>query len=218
MKLIKEFRARFILLFSITALLLLQSCVEIVEEITVNNDRSGKVALSVKIGKGNGLFGLISQFADLSFMDEIEDEAGKTVSVLKQQKGISNVVFEGGRKMQLSFDFDNHKNLNKALYAVSGNEKTMFNPAIYKLRRNSFVKNNMTTWGKLMLEANKDKMPDEVVFDLVQITTIVHLPEPVKRTSGEGIAVSKDRRTATTSHFVSEILEENISTKMKVKF
>ena len=218
MKLIKEYRARFILLFSVTALFFLQSCVEIVEEITVNNDRSGKIALSVNIGKQNGLFGLISQFADLSFMDEIENEVGKTISVLKQQKGISNVVFEKGNKMRLSFDFDNHKNLNKALYAVSGNEKTIFNPAIYKLRKNSFVKNNMTTWAKLMMEANKDEMPDEIVFDMIEITTIVHLPEPIIYTSGVGVKVSKDLRTVTSSHFVSEILEENISTKMKVRF
>jgi len=218
LKLIKEYRARFILLFSVTALFFLQSCVEIVEEITVNNDRSGKIALSVNIGKQNGLFGLISQFADLSFMDEIENEVGKTISVLKQQKGISNVVFEKGNKMRLSFDFDNHKNLNKALYAVSGNEKTIFNPAIYKLRKNSFVKNNMTTWAKLMMEANKDEMPDEIVFDMIEITTIVHLPEPVKSTSGVGVKVSKDQRLVTTSNYISEILEENISTKMKVKF
>jgi hypothetical protein len=216
--LIKEYRARFILLFSVTALFFLQSCVEIVEEITVNNDRSGKIALSVNIGKQNGLFGLISQFADLSFMDEIEDEVGKTISVLKQQPGISNVVFEKGNKMRLSFDFDNHKNLNKALYAVSGNEKTIFNPAIYKVKNHSFIKKNITTWAKLMMEANKDEMPDEIVFDMIEITTIVHLPEPIINTSGVGSKVSKDKRTVTTSHFISEILEENISTKMKVKY
>jgi len=218
LKLIKEYRARFILLFSVTALFFLQSCVEIVEEITVNNDRSGKITLSVNIGKQNGLFGLISQFADLSFMDEIEDEVGKTISVLKQQKGISNVVFEKGNKMRLSFDFDNHKNLNKALYAVSGNEKTIFNPAIYKVKNHSFIKKNITTWAKLMMEANKDEMPDEIVFDMIEITTIVHLPEPIIKTSGEGSKVSKDKRTVTTSHFISEILEENINTKMKVRF
>ena len=219
MKLIKKYRlSQTILLFSVVILLFLQSCVEIVEEVTVNNDRSGRVVLSLNIGKENGLFGLISQFADLSFMDEIEDEVGKTISVLKQQKGISNVVFEKGRKMKLSFDFDNHKNLNKALYAVSGNEKTIFNPAIYKVKNHSFIKKNITTWAKLMMEANKDEMPDEIVFDMIEITTIVHLPEPVKSTSGVGVKVSKDQRSVTTSNYISEILEENISTKMKVRF
>jgi hypothetical protein len=219
LKLIKKYRlSRTILLFSGVVLLFLQSCVEIVEEVTVNNDRSGRVVLSLNIGKENGLFGLISQFADLSFMDEIEDEVGKTIYVLKQQKGISNVVFEKGRKMKLSFDFDNHKNLNKALYAVTGNEKTIFNPAIYKVRKNSFVKKNMTTWAKLMMEANKDEMPDDIVFDMVEITTIVHLPNPAKGFSGKGIQVSKDKLTLKSSNFVSDILEENISTKMKVRF
>jgi len=203
------------------AMLSLQSCVEIVEEIAVNNDLSGKMSVSLGIGQGKSLIDLIGQFAHLSMVNEAASEAGKIINVLKQQQGISHVVFERSRKggnMQLSFDFDNHKNLNRALYAISGNKKNLFNPAIYKLKKNRFIKNNMTSWAKLMMKANKAKMPDEVLFDLVEITTIVHLPEPVKSFSGKGIQVSSDKLTLTTSHDLSDILEKNINTGMRVRF
>jgi len=203
------------------AMLLLQSCVEIVEEITVNNDLSGKIDLSLKISQSKGLFGLISQFADLSFFDEIEDEAGKIVNTLKQQPGISHVIFEKDRKsadMRLSFDFDNHKNLNRALYVISGSEKTIFNPALYKLKKHKFVKNNMTAWAKLMMEANTNKLPDNVVFDMIEISTIVHISNPAKSAKGEGVIIYDDRKTVKTSHFISDILEENISTGITIKY
>lgn len=52
--------------------LLLQSCINIVEEVTVHADHSGSVSLRLDAGGGNPLMTLLGRFVDLSFMDDLE--------------------------------------------------------------------------------------------------------------------------------------------------
>lgn len=203
------------------SLFTLQSCIELTEEVTVNKDRSGTLSFSLGINSSGSIMGLINQFADNSYMDDIDDEVQNVVSQLKQQPGISNVKFNkenSGKLLNLSFDFSDDKSLNKALYALAGEKKTFYKPAIYKVRTHKFVRKNLTEWAKDLMEEEKENIPDDLVFSFIKVKTKVRLPEPARSVSVNNAVMSKDKKTVTLSNGLSDILETNQSTGFSIRF
>ncbi len=199
----------------------MQSCLEIVEEITVNEDQSGNMFLSAGVNNANSIFGLIGSFTDITFLDDLEREAGIIVSKLKAQDGISNVQFSKigmGGKYSLSFDFDNSKSLNNALYTVNNQKKTLFQPSFYKIKKNKYRRKNITNWANMLLEKEKENIPDEVIFDLIEYKTVIHLPGSVKSVKAADVFVSQDEKTVSTSNYISDILNKRIDTGIKIRY
>jgi hypothetical protein len=204
-----------VLLFS------MQSCVEIVEEIVVNDNGSGTMSLSAGLSGTNSLMGLISSFANIAPLADIEGEVEFFVSKLKAQEGISNVRFskiKSGGNYALSFDFKDSKSLNKALYAVSNQEKKFYQPSFYKISKNKYQRKNITNWANMLLEKEKDNLPDEAIFELMTYKAVVNVPRPATRVKADDAKVSKNQKTISTKNFISDILDDRIDTGMKVKF
>jgi len=199
---------------------LLQSCFEITEEVTIRQDRSGTLVLSAGVNKSNSVFGLIESLTDIAFLDDIDNDVNMVTDIIKKQEGISNVTYTKpfpGR-YQLSFDFADGKALNNALYAAAGQEKKFFEPAFYKIGKTRYRRRNITNWAALFLEREKENLPDETLFDLIEYNAAVHLPREIKSVGGEDVIVSKDNKTVTTSNFVSDILNKRINTKIVVRY
>jgi len=208
-------------LFILAMTISMQSCIEIVEEITVNEDQSGSMSLSAGVNNTNSIFGLVGSFTDISFMGDLEREVEIVMNKLKAQEGISNVHFsklETGGKYALSFDFKNCKALNKALYAVNDEEKTFFQPSFYKIKKNKYRRKNITNWANMLLEKEKDNLPDESLFDLIEYTAVVNLPRQVKSVKASDVVMSKDEKTVSTSNYISDILNKKINTSIKVRY
>jgi hypothetical protein len=199
----------------------MQSCVEIIEEITVKEDRSGTMSLSAGLSGVNSLLGLIGSFANIAPLDDIEGEVEIIISKLKAQEGISNVRFskiKSRGNYALSFDFKDSKSLNNALYAVSDQQKKFFQPSFYKIKKNKYQRRNMTNWANMLLEKEKENLPDEAIFELVEYKAIVNVPRPATHVKADDAIVSKNKKTISTKNFVSDILDNRIDTGMKVKF
>ena len=218
---LKNHIRKYFLLFILASSLVLQSCIEIVEEVIVNDDQSGSISLSVSTRTNNPLFALISQYADMSFMDNIKANTEQIAFILKNQEGIENVQLKEKKwsaGLELSFDFENDKKLNNALYATTGMQKTFFQPNIYKIRRNKFVRKNTTGWIQRLIEQEKENIPDEAVFDLIELKSVYQIPVPAKSIYTKcKISTSNNNQTFTTSNYLSEILNEKINTRIKIR-
>ena len=218
MKTIKKFLIP--LIISVLAFSM-QSCLEIVEEITINEDQSGSMSLSVGVNNANSIFGLIGSFTDITFMDDLEMEAEIIVGKLKAQEGISNVKFSkigNAGKYSLSFGFNNSKSLNNALYAVNNQKMTIFQPSFYKIKKNKYRRKNITNWANMILEKEKENLPDEVIFDLIEYKAVIHLPRQAKLVKAADVVVSQDKKTVGTSNYISDILNKRIDTGMKIRY
>ncbi|MCF8364862.1 MAG: hypothetical protein K9H16_03720 [Bacteroidales bacterium] len=214
---------KLVLLISLVSIILLQGCIEIVEEISVHEDASGSMALSVSAGgKNNPLMAFISQFADMSFLDEIRRNADHASQVLKLQEGISKVKFTENRRsgsMVLTFDFKDDRSLNQALYAVGGYEKTIFQPNIYRITKHKFVRKNTTGWMMKLIKQEKENIPDEAIFDLVELKSVYHLPREAERINApENVAVSNNKQTITSSNYVSDLIDKKTNTRIKIRY
>lgn len=219
-----NFRFKKILLaIALASVILLQGCIEIVEEISVRDDQSGNMSLSLSAGgKNNPLMAFLSQFADMSFLDEIRRNADQASQVLKSQEGISHVKFTANQRsgtMELSFDFADSKSLNNALYAVGGYQKTIFQPNIYKISKHKFVRKNTSGWMMKLIEQEKENIPDEAIFDLVELKSVYHFPHEARSiTAPENTAISNDKQTFTSSNYLSDLVNKKTNTRIKIRY
>lgn len=202
--------------------LLFQGCIEITEKVIVNEDRSGSMSLSAGLGASNTIMALIGQFADFEIDDDMLGDVARAVRILKSCDGISNVRFTDNMRkgnVELSFDFKDDNSLNKALYAVGEVEKNFFQPNIYKVNSSKFVRNNTTRWLLMFMEQEEENLPDESLYDLVQVKSVYQMPNDIKRVKTSGnYKTSADNRTITTTHFLSDLVDEKINTRVKVKY
>lgn len=216
-----QIRKTFVLIL-IGLVVFLQGCIEIVEKLEVNSDRSGSVTLSVSTGQNNPLLSLIHQYVDMSFMDDVAANARQISYVLRVQDGISNVQLKDnlrGGGLELSFDFENDKKLNNALYATAGIEKSFFQPNVYKIRKHRFVRKNTTGWIARLIAQEKENIPDEAIFDLIKIKSVFQIPATAKGVNAAcKISASRDNQTFTTSHFLSDLLDKKINTRVAIRY
>jgi hypothetical protein len=218
MKIVKKVLFAFAIL---TMVISMQSCIEIVEEITINEDQSGSLSFSAGVKGSDALFGLMGSFPEITFLDDIEREVDIVVGKLNAQDGISNVRFskpKSGGNYALSFDFTDSKALNKALYAVNDQEKKFFQPSFYKITKNKYRRKNITNWGNMLLEKEKDNLPDEAILDMVEYKAVVNVPRPAFMVKADDVYISKDKKTISISNFITDILDKRIDTGIKVKF
>jgi hypothetical protein len=201
---------------------LFQSCIEITETVTVNQDRSGTLSLSAGIGNQNPILALLGQYADLEIDDNTLYEVRKAVSILKSSDGISNVKFNDNfirGNIELSFDFENDKKLNNALYAIGDVKKNIFQPNIYKIKSNKFVRNNTTRWMLIFLKQEEENLPDEALFDLVEVKSVYRFPDEIKSVRATGnYKLSSNNQSVATTHFLSDLIDDKINTRVKVKY
>lgn len=210
------------IIFIIIAVFALQSCIEITEEVTVNEDKSGSMSLSVGTSGKNPLLALLGQYADIRLTDELMEQARNLSLILKSQEGISNVRFRQNKwegSISLSFDFEDDKKLNEALYAAAGSQKTIFQPNIYKVRNHKFVRKNTTKLLLWLMEEEGESIPDEALFDLVEVKSMYNIPHEARKVkSASGYRSSKNMRTITTTHYLSDLVDDEINTKIKIKY
>lgn len=214
----KKYSLPIFLLFAFS----LQSCIEIVEEVTVRDDRSGSIALSVEVGRGNPLLGIFGSFTDFSFPNELTDMAEYYRNELQKQEGISNVRLIDNSSIgmvKLSFDFENRRKLNSALYAMAGTEKTIFKPDIYKINSRKLERRNVTKLVKLLVEEANDESGEEILFDVISVKSIFNIPRESRKVStAMPVGISQNKRTVTTKIELTELYESNTSTRLRVKY
>ncbi|MCF8368410.1 MAG: hypothetical protein K9G76_05150 [Bacteroidales bacterium] len=199
----------------------LTSCIEISEKITVNENKSGKLSYTLKINESGGLIGLLTGLFDNSIEDQIIGETQKLKNQLISQPGISNVELITDSPDGLfvfSFEFENTKYLNRALYSISGTKKTIFTPGYVKIKKHKLKKVNFTPWVKMYLKKENISLPDPAILSMITYQSEIELPGPVKNIRPAAFNLSTNRNTASNAYKLQDILEEKINTGVTIKY
>jgi hypothetical protein len=195
------------------------SCIDLIEEVSINNDLSGSYEMRLET---SGFGGMMSQMGggvpDLPQMREMDAK----INQLKQQSGISNVkknINPKDLKFNISFDFKDEKALNNAMYALAEIKPNLFVKKFLKVRNNKVVRPNLSPYlEKLIKEQDlKSQIPSEDMLNYVNYKFIVNTPKSIKRTISDNATISSNRKTAIATYSFKDLLINNENVYLKVK-
>jgi hypothetical protein len=202
-------------------MLVLTSCIEIVEEITVNPDQSGTISYSIKTDQLTSLFSSLPGLFDQNTLkEEMTKRFEKFATKFKNNKGIKNVQFIMGDNItdaSLSFDFNNTKELNIAMYEIAGSKKTFFAPSYLKIGKHKLKKFNIAPYLKKKLVEQDIILPDEFM-DMIELRTVYNLPGNIKSAKGKSVIMAEDRKSIVQKFEFTDVYDNKINTGIKIRY
>ncbi len=212
-----------ILLF--ITILSLSSCFEIVEEITMNDDGSGNILMTLNFSRSK------SKIKSILLMDSINGykvpsryEVETRITDLKNQltniKGVSNVKVKSNFEdyiFNISCNFTNTNILNEIITHFNKNKSQELN------KQFSYNKNTKTfkrTYNyNLSEEVKKISKKDREVFTDASITTIYRFQSLIIYSKNKKARISKNRKAIMLRVDVNNLLanKENIKNTIKLK-
>lgn len=209
----------FILLLPV--LLLFSGCIEIVEEITINADQSGTASFYMDLGSlGSLASSLGGNYLKGTMLDSLKKLPEMTAGILKNIKGLSNIVPVTNKKglYSVSFDFKNSKQLNAALYKLFGVKKKFYEPNYIRVSNHKIRKKNYAPILRLFINKFKDKISDVGLLKSIAYKSVINLPSPAKRCSNKKATFSTDKKTVEYKCTLEELLTSGTNIGNKIKY
>lgn len=216
-----EFIKKIKILFFFFLAVQMSSCIEIVEEITVNKDKSGTIGFSLNLGSLGGLaLGMGEKYIDANTISKLKEFPGEGASLLKGMNGIANIIPISNKNglFSLSFDFDNSKSLNKALYKLFNKKKSKIDPGYISIKKHKVIKKNLGPVIRLFAKKYEEKLKDKTVLKLINYKSIYHFPSPVKKKSNSLSKEEADKKTVEFSCTVEELLNSPVDIGNRIKY
>lgn len=213
-----------LLLFTAIAL---SGCFEIIEDVSFNEDGSGKFKVIVNYSMSKSqLTKIMSQDSiagqKIPSKEEIKGNIQKVVALLESQEGISNVVYSTDFEnfiFKASFDFKNSDALNIAVANIikSQDPKAVTNPVTYSWVNKTV---NRTFHSGLLNQAkqNKEKVTKYLGgFENAKLTTIFRFQNEI--TTGQELKgkISTSKKNYFQQSSVNKILDFSSYQTIQVK-
>ena len=196
-------------------------CIEIVEEITINSDKSGTVSFNMDIGTLGGLaINMGEKYMQSSMLNQIKNLPETVAVMLKGINGLSNIKPITNKKglYSISFDFKNTKQLNTAIYKLFDVKKKFFEPNYLRLTKRKLVKKNYAPVLRFFVNKYQNQLKDKSILKIISYKSIFHFPEEVKNFSNNKYIISSDKKTLEFKCTLDELLSEKTNIGNKVRY
>lgn len=204
----------------------LTGCFEILEEVSLNENGSGKFKLTLNLSQSK------TKLKSIMLMDkvnghkvpskeEVKNEIVKACNIARAVEGISNVnntIDFDNFIFTLSCDFKNTTSLNKLVYEVRKSKEKVqtpfekhyeYNPSTKELKRNfTFL------WEE---EFNKLQQADKDVFDGANYIAIYRFKNEVKLMSNKEAKISPNKKNVMLKLKATDIIKKKSTIKNKLK-
>ena len=208
-----------ILLIAFILTLSFTSCIDLVEEISINNNKSGHYKLGIQAEGLAGLISLNSQQFEVPAIKELDEK----ISILKQQPGISNIKKDFKANsffFNLSFDFKDEKSLNNAMYALAEVEPNIFMKKFLKIKNHKIIRPNLNTYLQILIQQQGllDDLPSEDVLNYVNYKLVLNTPSEIKRINGKNAVIMGNKTTAISSFSFKDLVMNKPNISLKVSY
>lgn len=209
------------ILFFLLPLILLTSCIDLIEEIWVGDDGKGKVSFRLESESLGSLLGLASSYVNVDLLQEISKSPKDKAKVLKQVKGIHSIKTNGDFNkgaLMLNFNFENGRALNKAYYAIFGLEKKWYYPAIIKVNKHRLKKKDLSKYLKKYINKNASDVKDNKVWDYLNYKQIYHFPQPVKTLKNDTQVKLIHKKTVIQSYSAKDLIQKELNLGNNIRY
>lgn len=199
----------------------LTSCIELLEEIKLNEDKSGSVFIGIESQVLASILDVVREQVSFDSISELEDLPSKLKERIINVKGISEVnsfdKVDDGR-LGISFNFSNPTALNRAYFALAEVNKKWYHPNIIRVTKHKISRKDLTPQLINQLEKNYPKLKDSELTKFLSLKLVVKLPSPsISVYDGEKEVLTKTKNVR-LNYGLSEILEEEKPTSFKIRF
>lgn len=205
----------------VVILLTFSSCIEIVEEIHINDDKSGTLSYRLESSQIGFLLNKLSGVFDATIEDQLQEKIKEFAFLLKQQEGINKVEFTidpVSIDYELYCEFSDSKKLNTAMYRVFGYKKTILTPSYIKVSNHKVKKRNFSPMLKDYLENEGIEIPSEYLSGLIYFNSSVYLPRKVKSATGKQVEIITDKNLVNQTFKLTDVIENKVNVGVKIKY
>ena len=209
------------LLLFIILVPILSSCFEVVEEITLKNDGTGDVVLTINLSQSK------TKVASVMLLDsvqgykvpskqKIQQELNEAVAYLKKSEGITNVKSTSDftnyiATISFSFkDVSNINNITKNILAQQKIKATNTSSYSYNRAAKTFSRKYQPV-GTAKSEFNKLKSKDKAVFNGATYTSIYRFESVVTSTTNPASNVSKSKKAVMLKAGIMDLINGKIN-------
>jgi len=209
------------LLLFIILVPILSSCFEVVEEITLKNDGTGDVVLTINLSQSK------TKVASVMLLDSVQGykvpskqkiqlELSEAVAYLKKSEGISNVRSNSDFTnyiATISFSFKDVANINNITKNILAQQKikaTNISSYTYNKSTKTFNRKYQSV-GTAKTEFNKLKAKDKAVFNGATYTSIYRFESLVTSTTNPASNVSKSKKAVMLKASIMDLINGKIN-------
>ena len=222
----KKIKISFKLLLLVLTPLLFTSCFEIIEDVTVNTNGSGKVALIVNLSQSK------TKLKSIMLMDSINGyaipseatirkEFNSTVKTLKTIKGLTNIKQSLNFNefvFKISCDFANIDNLNQVVSHFSEMNNMKVPNGIkhfsYNKARKTFMRNYEYDLTKAFNSAKKD---DQKVLQDATYVTVYRFQNEIISSKNSKAKIAKNNKAILLKVKAQDIINNDSTIKNQIK-
>ena len=209
------------LLFFIVLIPLLSSCFEVIEEISIKNDGTGDVVLTINLSQSK------TKVASVMLLDsvqgykvpskqKIQQELNEAVAYLKKSEGISNVKSTSDFNNYIatvSFSFKDVSNINNITKNILARQKIKAtNTSSYLYNKASKTSSRKyQAIGNAKTAFNKLKAKDKSVFNGATYTSIYRFESAVTSSSNPSSNVSKSKKAVMLKSSITDLINGKVN-------
>ncbi|GAA4198375.1 hypothetical protein GCM10022289_06990 [Pedobacter jeongneungensis] len=209
------------LLLFVLLIPVLSSCFEVIEEISMKNDGTGDVILTINLSQSK------TKVASVMLLDsvqgykvpsrqKIQQELNEAVAYLKKSEGISNVKSSSDFNnyiATISFSFKDVSNINNITKNILAQQKikaTNTSSYAYNKTTKTFSRKYQAI-GTAKTEFNKLKAKDKAVFNGATYTSIYRFESPVTSSTNPASNVSKSKKAVMLKSSIMDLINGKIN-------
>ncbi|MCZ4223590.1 hypothetical protein [Pedobacter rhodius] len=215
------------LLLFIFLIPMLSSCFEVIEEITMRNNGTGDVILTINLSQSK------TKVASVMLLDsvqgykvpskqKIQQELGEAVAYLKKSEGISNVKSTSDFNnyiATISFTFKDVSNINNITKNILAQQKIKAaNTSSYSFNKatKTFTRKYQAV-ATAKTEFNKLKSKDKAVFNGANYTSIYRFESPVISTTNSASNLSKSKKAVMLKSSIMDLINGKINVSNQIQ-
>ncbi|MCK5846391.1 MAG: hypothetical protein KAG84_03060 [Bacteroidales bacterium] len=197
------------------------SCVNLLNEVKINADKSGSAFIGVEI---NALSGMINTDSDKLSKENKNSLLGFNAEAekrLKGVKGISNIRATGALsfgRLGIKFDFENAKALNRAYYSLMDMEYKWYSPKIISIRNHSVKVRNVSSYIKDQVKESDSEFFTSSVMEYLNIATVIEVPNKITSVKMDVGEISYNGKTISIITPLKSVVETDATVGFKFKY
>jgi len=221
---LKEF---YQLLLFIVLVPTLSSCFQVIEELTMHNDGTGDVLLTINLSQSKTKVQSVMLLDSINgykvpSKQKIQQELNEAVNYLRKSEGISNVKSTtdfNNYIATISFSFKDVSNINNITKNILAQQKIKApNNSSYSFNKVTKLFNRKyQPVGTAKTEYNKLKSKDKAVFNGATYTSVYRFDSPVTNTSNPASNISKSGKAVMLKSSILDLINGKINVSNQIQ-